>query len=852
MTTLTGLTVKSQLPFFKALNIPSSSFIIRKRSKMFSMILPIEATFSFWTRLRNIGASALFLGMATQIFLISVAVHAEDVDRPEKRQLTVKDVIEMRHIIDPFPGASLYKPPVFKFSPDRDHFILVTQRGNLETGNNDAEILLYRVDEVLQFLNDTQEKSLPRAHVLARFSSSSNLSAVRQLRWMPDNNSLAFIGEPPNKPGQVFHLNISSGELKQLTNHPRSILYFSLDDSAENIVFASTVVSFNKNWARPSFVVGTLTLSQIMSRDQPFPEHIATELQFYSTQSHSKDGAQPLMKPYLMGSGVNEFLPYDIWISPDGRRVALLVPATHDRELHWIGSYQPLSNSVTYKNLGDSFDENTMPKTGTLFRQFAIVNLANGEVEKVIDAPIGTNIGGLHAKALWHPNSEAIFLANTFMPLEGVGAEERARRIQAPAIALYDLDTSKFTRLTEIRIQDDFSEESPQFAEIEFAANADLVTSWTRKDGSGLPDKLFREFETGWLEVQTKDTQLAKNNTEENRLKLSTREDLNTSPNVLASDALTGNSKVITDLNPQFEDLAFGRAEPFNWNGPEDRKLIGGLIYPAHYNPEKRYPLVIQTRGFYPGRFLLAGPLTGITTSTYAAQALANRGIMVLQVPDLGTNEREKEISLQSVSIEAAIQKLDRLDLVDTGKIGLVGFSRSGFYVQDLITFSKYYFAAAVVADASNLSQFSLSVFFGRPFGMRHIEDLVGAQPWGYGLERWINKDPNLRLDYVKTALRVENYGPEISPWWATYSMLRRLNKPVDFIMYPKGKHNLGRPFEQLASQQGTVDWFAFWLKGEEDPDPEKKEQYNRWRMMLPQQERSIETAGVARRTARQ
>jgi len=28
---------------------------------------------------------------------------------------------------------------------------------------------------------------------------------------------------------------------------------------------------------------------------------------------------------------------------------------------------------------------------------------------------------------------------------------------------------------------------------------------------------------------------------------------------------------------------------------------------------------------------------------------------------------------------------------------------------------------------------------------------------------------------------------------------------------------------------QGNVDWFCFWLKGEEDRDPAKAEQYARW-----------------------
>jgi hypothetical protein len=40
-----------------------------------------------------------------------------------------------------------------------------------------------------------------------------------------------------------------------------------------------------------------------------------------------------------------------------------------------------------------------------------------------------------------------------------------------------------------------------------------------------------------------------------------------------------------------------------------------------------------------------------------------------------------------------------------------------------------------------------------------------------------------------------------------------------------------------MISQQGNVDWFCFWLKGEEDPDPTKAEQYARWRELRKLQE---------------
>jgi len=57
------------------------------------------------------------------------------------------------------------------------------------------------------------------------------------------------------------------------------------------------------------------------------------------------------------------------------------------------------------------------------------------------------------------------------------------------------------------------------------------------------------------------------------------------------------------------------------------------------------------------------------------------------------------------------------------------------------------------------------------------------------------------------------------------------MKKPVDLVnFYPEGEHELVRPQQKYLSEQSAVDWYCFWLKGEEDPDPAKAEQYKRWR----------------------
>jgi hypothetical protein len=73
---------------------------------------------------------------------------------------------------------------------------------------------------------------------------------------------------------------------------------------------------------------------------------------------------------------------------------------------------------------------------------------------------------------------------------------------------------------------------------------------------------------------------------------------------------------------------------------------------------------------------------------------------------------------------------------------------------------------------------------------------------------------------------------------WEIYASLEVQNKPVDMLYLPLGQHVLQNPAERMASEQGDVDWFRFWLKGEEDPDPVKRIQYERWEKLRKEEAR--------------
>ena len=83
------------------------------------------------------------------------------------------------------------------------------------------------------------------------------------------------------------------------------------------------------------------------------------------------------------------------------------------------------------------------------------------------------------------------------------------------------------------------------------------------------------------------------------------------------------------------------------------------------------------------------------------------------------------------------------------------------------------------------------------------------------------------------TPLQIQAIGPSsVLAEWEIYASLRQQHKPVDMMYIPGGQHILQKPLDRLASQQGAVDWFRFWLQSYDDGAAAKRAQYDRWRMM--------------------
>jgi dipeptidyl aminopeptidase/acylaminoacyl peptidase len=319
-------------------------------------------------------------------------------------------------------------------------------------------------------------------------------------------------------------------------------------------------------------------------------------------------------------------------------------------------------------------------------------------------------------------------------------------------------------------------------------------------------------------------------------------EGINTPPKIFAVDGKKKQKTLLLDLNPQFDGLQLGSVEEMHWK-VHGYEIVGGLYLPPDFEPNKKYPLVIQTHGFTSKRFSMDG--LDEWSSGYAARPLAAKGFLVLQAYEfidrevhnkigrdrtLGSTPDEAFKHFNALAYEAAIDDLGGRGLVDTARVGISGFSRTVCSVAYTMTHSQRKFAAAVLTDGIDCGYFNYLAF---PHEAPDANALNGGQaPFGEkGLNLWREEAPAFNLDrnYIPVRLVALDF-PSVLQSWEWFVGLRLLGRPAELIVLPGAEHLLEKPEDRRIVMQGLVDWFSFWLKNEESRDSPSPQELVRWK----------------------
>ncbi|WP_116787825.1 alpha/beta hydrolase family protein [Flavobacterium psychrotrophum] len=281
--------------------------------------------------------------------------------------------------------------------------------------------------------------------------------------------------------------------------------------------------------------------------------------------------------------------------------------------------------------------------------------------------------------------------------------------------------------------------------------------------------------------------------------------------------------KKLFQSNPHYLNYLWGDNELLSYTNKNGDTLQGILYYPAGYQKDKKYPMVVYiysklSQNLHEYYNPVSGHPIGFQPVNYI-----NDGYLVL-MPDI-----KYEVGAPGKSIvdcvEAAVNYVTDKGVADKNRIGIIGHSYGGYETCYLISQSKLFAAAVAGAAVTDVISSYLSVnsdtgdkmdwrFESQQYrlGVSPFEDLqlylehstvLNATKINTPLLSWAGKD-DISVDHEQ--------GIEL------HLALRRLGKRNVFLVYPKQGHILTDTNAKTDLSNRTKKWFDHYLKDTDTP----------------------------------
>ena len=268
------------------------------------------------------------------------------------------------------------------------------------------------------------------------------------------------------------------------------------------------------------------------------------------------------------------------------------------------------------------------------------------------------------------------------------------------------------------------------------------------------------------------------------------------------------NLQQITHLNDAIQP-AWGNAESIDYSN-DGLPIQGWLLYPANFDPSKKYPLIVSVHG---------GPSSAMTPrwpgATYSAAPFSALGYFVFYPNprgSFGQGERFTQANVKDFGygdlrdILAGVDLLEKRFPIDKSREGITGWSYGGFMTMFAVTQTTRFRAAVAGAGLANWQSYygqnSIDQWMLPFFGASVYDD-----PAVYARSSPINFIKNVK---TPTLLLVgdrdgECPAPQSFEFWHA---LRAVGVPAQLVVYPGEGHHFVSPEHQRDLLRRTIGWF--------------------------------------------
>ena len=274
--------------------------------------------------------------------------------------------------------------------------------------------------------------------------------------------------------------------------------------------------------------------------------------------------------------------------------------------------------------------------------------------------------------------------------------------------------------------------------------------------------------------------------------------------------------KQLTDANPQLRNVALGEEEEITWKSSDGRTVGGVLVKPVGYRQGQRYPLIVAIHG---------GPASADVlgfNGGYGAQSYAGAGYAVLKPNYRGsTNYGEKHktdivgdyFRLGYDDIMTGVNHLIAQGIVDSTKMGVLGWSAGGHWSNWILTHTNRFKAISSGAGTSNwISMYAQSDV------QRNRQFYLGNKLPYEDFDAYWNQSPikYIRNAKTPTMIHVVEGDPRVpSPQSVELHMaLKKLGVPTELYMYPGNSHGIPDPRNQYAKSVSEMAWMDYYVRG--------------------------------------
>jgi dipeptidyl aminopeptidase/acylaminoacyl peptidase len=271
----------------------------------------------------------------------------------------------------------------------------------------------------------------------------------------------------------------------------------------------------------------------------------------------------------------------------------------------------------------------------------------------------------------------------------------------------------------------------------------------------------------------------------------------------------------LTNLNGFLDSLSLGRVTTVDWQGPGGFHEDGVVTYPPNYQRGRKYPLVLMVHG---------GP-EGASTVRFSplGQLLAAAGFLVFE-PNYRGSSNLGDAYQHAIyrdtgegpgkDVMAGLAAVEKLGIVDRGRIGVSGWSYGGYMTDWLSSRFPLVWKAAVAGAALNDWVMDYTVSYYQQGDLYFF----GGSPWTARDYRiWRAQSPIAHARDVKTpTLIMGDVGDPNVPLvnsYEWYHALRDNGVEVEFYAYPADTHFPGDIVRTTDVFRRWVGWMTTHLR---------------------------------------